>query len=80
MRDSDHCKAAAYQPEHDCLVSQSDIDRIVQNEQASCPKDEHYEPDGGNHVGENSSAHGWTLLVSAIGTLNLELGPAIQFR
>jgi hypothetical protein len=28
LRDSDHCKAAAYQPEHDCLVSQSDIDRI----------------------------------------------------
>ena len=36
------------------------------------PKDLVYEPDGGNHVGENSSAHGWTLLVSAIGTLNLD--------
>jgi len=39
LRDSDHCKATAYQPEHDCLVSQSDIDlRIIQNEQAPCPK------------------------------------------
>jgi hypothetical protein len=58
LRDPDHCKAAAYQPEHDCLVSQSDIDSIGLNEQAPCTKDNHYETDGDNHVGENSSAHG----------------------
>jgi hypothetical protein len=63
LRDSDHCKAAAYQPDHDCLVSQSDIDlRNVQNEQAPCLKDEHYEADDGNHADDNSSAHGLGFL------------------